>query len=130
MRILAQACSRWVLDTTITDCTFNQNTGNVVIDTGSDIVSIENDVTIDAGNNITIGDSTISATPDGSDADISTSDDNTSVTISSQYGDINLSAAEGNVVINNSTLTWVAMSILRALQLMPLAATWTLMRVN
>ncbi|HEY3762350.1 MAG TPA: hypothetical protein VGN23_11445, partial [Verrucomicrobiae bacterium] len=93
--------------TVITGCTFNSSTGNVVIDTGSDITSEDGDltstVTIDAGNNITIGNSTISATPDGSNANISVSESGTTFSIQSVYGNIDLDAIEGNVVLTGST---------------------------
>jgi FecR protein len=89
--------------TVMTDCTFNPNTGNVVI-SDSTITSDEGNVNIEAGNNITISGSTISAAADGSDADYSDGNyTDTSIDIVPGYGNINLTAQEGDVTLISST---------------------------
>jgi len=87
----------------LTGCTFNN--GSILIGNNSTIQATTGNVNLFAGYNITIGSSTISATPGGTDSDFSSGLDPSASTIgiTSEYGDIDISATEGNVVLTGST---------------------------
>ncbi len=85
----------------ITGCSFTG--GSVDISDGSTVTSTLGDVNLDAGQNITISGSTISAAKEGTDEDISASEDETSaISITAVGGDINLTAVN-NIILIGST---------------------------